>query len=290
VIETQTDTLVDCDPVAPGVQPIMLEVTNPCSELRHDPASGDLILGCLGTWGVPDGGVVAIDPSYLTTTRTIITEAEIGGDICDVLLTPEGKGYAVVLDTVPWPDNYARLVAFDPLTAEVTDTLFEQTSGLGSSLGTIEINRQGEIYLCNRDAIAPGVCIYDCETDTLITCIDVGVPPYDVAFVQPSGGEPEPEPTGQCTLEQNHPNPFTAHTEITYAIPTGAEPSKVRLDIYDVRGRLVRTVVDDRLRTGIYSEPWTGDDSEGNRVASGVYFYQLRWNGQVLAKRMLLLR
>jgi hypothetical protein len=293
VIDTDADTLVDCDPGTPGVQPIPLGLPNPYSELRYDPCRGTLVVGCLGTWGTLEGGVVAIDPASLQAA-TVITEAQIGGDISDALISPTGKGYAIVLEPVIWPDNFARLVEFDPADAAVVDTLYRQTSGQGSTLAAIEANRQYEIYLCDRDLMQPGIRIYDTVSDTLIARIDVGVPPFDLEFVQaPSAGTyPDPQSDGAaaCLLMQNFPNPFATFTSVTYRVPPEAAARHLWLGIYDPPGRLVRVLADRRHSEGTYTAHWDGTDSRGRPAAPGVYFCTLRWSRGVEARRLVLSR
>jgi hypothetical protein len=280
VIDTETDTLIDCNPAVPGIQPIELDLPNPYSELRYEPCRGELIVGCLGAWGTLEGGVAAIDPVNLEGAGTLITEAQIGGDISDALLAPDGKGYAVVLKPVIWPDNHARLVTFDPTTASVTDTLYRQTSGQGSSLAAIEANRQREIYLCDRDLTQPGIRIFDTRSDTLITHVDVGVPPFDLEFGQiaAAGTHQDPQPgSPNHTLGLSHPNPFREATQITYTISQEAEASDMRLSVYDPLGRLIRVLAEGSLPAGTYTTRWCGTDRYGTPVAPGIYFARLRW-------------
>jgi hypothetical protein len=150
VIDVVADTLVDCDPDSAGLQPITLNLPNPYSELRYDRCRDELYVGCLGAWGVMDGGIEVIDPRNLRSKGVLISEQDLQGDVFDAVPAPGGGGYAIILEAVPWPDNFARLVRFDA-TGCVTDTLFRQTSGFGSTLAGIEINRQMELYLCDRN-------------------------------------------------------------------------------------------------------------------------------------------
>ncbi len=73
-------------------------------------------------------------------------------------------------------------------------------------------------------------------------------------------------------LLQNYPNPFNPETTIEFAIP---EQAQVRLEIYDIQGRMIKLLVDELKFVGKYVALWDGRDSSGNRVASGVYFYKL---------------
>ncbi len=298
VVDVAADTLVDCDPLAPGIQPIVLNLPNPCSELRYDLCWGELVVGCLGSWGTLDGGIEAIDPVTLKSNGVIISESEIGGDVTDGLLGPGRIGYAVVLEPVPPPDNLARLVAFDRVGRQSSDTLYQQTSGSSPSLGTIELNRQCEIYLCDRDVLSPGVRIFDIIADTMIAKVDVGLPPFDVEFVQqpPAGvrGDDEPgsnhECVSWCRLSQNHPNPFSGSTDIAFSISTEIGVLPVCLAVYDVHGRLVQSLVDDPWPAGTHSVTWDGRDRYGRMVASGVYFCTLSSQGQMQTKQMVITR
>lgn len=94
-------------------------------------------------------------------------------------------------------------------------------------------------------------------------------------------------------LEQNYPNPFNPNTHIGFRIPQGgAEGTSgfIELKIYDITGRVVRTLVSEPKMPGRYVVEWDGANEFGQRVASGVYFYQLAAGRQVQSKKMVLLR
>ena len=84
-------------------------------------------------------------------------------------------------------------------------------------------------------------------------------------------------------LGQNHPNPFNPSTTITFALP---EASEVTLQIYNLRGQLVRTLHSGALAAGRYSLVWNGADESGASVSSGVYIYRLR-AGEFVATKTL---
>jgi flagellar hook assembly protein FlgD len=89
------------------------------------------------------------------------------------------------------------------------------------------------------------------------------------------------------SLEQNHPNPFNPTTTIGFSLP---EATQVELDIYDVSGRRVRTLVDGRREAKRYAVEWDGRDDGGTRVASGIYFYRIVAGRHVETKKMVLLK
>ncbi|MBU8923226.1 MAG: T9SS type A sorting domain-containing protein, partial [Bacteroidales bacterium] len=94
-------------------------------------------------------------------------------------------------------------------------------------------------------------------------------------------------PAVELTLYQNRPNPFNPATEISYVLPAAGS---VLLEVYDVAGRRIKTLVDGVQPPGRYSADWTGHNETGGRVASGVYFYRLRTGKKVLTRKMVLLR
>jgi hypothetical protein len=92
----------------------------------------------------------------------------------------------------------------------------------------------------------------------------------------------------RAILRGNSPNPFNPATLIQYELPSAG---RVDLGVYDLSGRLVRVLVDgERLEAGKQTTPWNGRDDAGRAVASGVYFYRLEVGGEVLTRRMVLLK
>jgi flagellar hook assembly protein FlgD len=73
-------------------------------------------------------------------------------------------------------------------------------------------------------------------------------------------------------LRQNVPNPFNPTTRITFTLAT---PGHTTLRIYDVKGRLVRTLIDGPLDATVHTATWDGLDRSGRRAATGVYFYEV---------------
>lgn len=97
----------------------------------------------------------------------------------------------------------------------------------------------------------------------------------------------KPEASGG-ELEQNYPNPFNPVTTIRYELQT---PGRAQLRVYDVSGRLVRTLLDSNVTAGARHEvTWDGRSDGGERVASGVYFYKLSAPGFTQTRKMVLLK
>jgi hypothetical protein len=87
------------------------------------------------------------------------------------------------------------------------------------------------------------------------------------------------------SLMQNTPNPFNPSTVIGFNVNAGG---KVLLEIYDVRGRRIRRLMDDRLGAGKYQVTWDGKDDRGRALPSGVYLYRLEASGDRFTRKMLL--
>ncbi len=84
-----------------------------------------------------------------------------------------------------------------------------------------------------------------------------------------------------------YPNPFNPRTTITLVLPQAGDAA---LKLYDIRGRLVRTLLDDQLAEGRHDLVWNGDDDAGRAMASGVYFYEARTAGEERIGKLTLVR
>jgi len=114
---------------------------------------------------------------------------------------------------------------------------------------------------------------------------------YEVAAVLADGAELRTESVrifvaAQALTMKNYPNPFT-RTQFEYVLP-GA--SQVTLQVYDVKGRLVSTVVNSQRAAGRHFAAWNGTNQNGAPAPSGVYFYRLKTSGDELTRKMMLLR
>ena len=94
----------------------------------------------------------------------------------------------------------------------------------------------------------------------------------------------------QYSLNQNYPNPFKNFTTISYDMP---ENQKVKIRIFDVRGRVIRTLINEDQSAGFKSILWDGKNEDGDEVSAGVYFYQMyapssaNFKGITKTKRMV---
>lgn len=100
-------------------------------------------------------------------------------------------------------------------------------------------------------------------------------------------GSPDGAPRASVRLLGAAPNPFNPHTIIRFELPRAA---RARLAIFDVRGGLVRVLVDGPQAAGHHEITWDGLDAGGRGAATGTYFYRLEADGVSAAKKLTLLR
>jgi hypothetical protein len=121
----------------------------------------------------------------------------------------------------------------------------------------------------NGDVIAAGIIPVDIE---------------NIAYASRRDFEDTPRHFG---LNGAYPNPFNPQTTIAYSVPNSGI---VSLRIYDVQGRLVRTVVNEEKRAGEHRAVWRGRDRNGSPVASGIYFVRLDFGSSTQTRKVVLLK
>jgi hypothetical protein len=148
---------------------------------------------------------------------------------------------------------------------------------------------------------------YDGLPDTVYNAIEVLTDKY-CALTTDISDNRKSTPFDGFALYANYPNPFTPLGNFArstkgsrIALSSGVNPgtvigflisvvSDVELAIYDVTGRRVRTLVHGKQNAGLHTVSWDGRDSRGQAVASGIYFYRLVADGQILVRRMVVIR
>jgi len=105
----------------------------------------------------------------------------------------------------------------------------------------------------------------------------------------PVGVEDEPDDNlpYRFELSQNYPNPFNPVTTIEYSVPSRTD---VTIEIFNMLGQKVRTLVNEAKSTGSYRIDWIGTDDAGRLVSTGVYLYRFQAGDVVQTKKMLLLK
>jgi hypothetical protein len=193
-------------------------------------------------------------------------------------------------------DNRGKMVVcYDPIAGRssdpiltyccVSDTNLDLT-GCAASFFTMPNNLIADPKFCDTasddfrlQATSPCVGIASDGGD--IGAEEIGCVPLDT-----DNPDDPPLPTA-ITLEQNYPNPFNIETAISYSLPRACF---IRLTVYDLLGREVRSLVDATQSAGPHVVVWDGCDNSGSVVASGVYFYRLESDDHAESRKMLLLK
>jgi len=88
-------------------------------------------------------------------------------------------------------------------------------------------------------------------------------------------------------LHQNYPNPFNPSTVINYQVSAAC---RVKIEVYNILGQKVKTLVNQDMQPGVYEVRWEGKDENENPVSSGVYFYRLMTRDIVITRKMIVIR
>lgn len=146
-------------------------------------------------------------------------------------------------------------------------------SGSANRGNGITLDNAGDIYFTGTVGVPASVYVSKLRGERGNTAADVQSPSLS-----------------RLALAANVPNPFNPKTSIRYTLPAEAEGANVKLGVYDVNGRLVRLLLNDRRSSGEHSIDWFGRDDAGRPVSAGVYFYRLSWGAESLTKSMVLIK
>jgi hypothetical protein len=110
---------------------------------------------------------------------------------------------------------------------------------------------------------------------------------FNLGSFATSAGEDQPMVPNAYVLEQNYPNPFNPTTQILFSLPNS---ERVTLTVYNLIGQKVATLVDGPMSAGSHLVKWSGRDSHGLQLPSGIYFYRLQSPSFTAARKMLMLK
>jgi FlgD Ig-like domain len=173
--------------------------------------------------------------------------------------------------TVPEPNIqilvYTQAVARDeiPLSLKVIT---------GRSLVSPVINYN--VFNENTDLFEPGSIVAGHQKSSIIMLGNIGEPE-----------ENETPSIDDLKLHGNYPNPFNPTTNISFSLPADQD---IELVVYNMKGQLVRKLVQGQFTSGVHSVTWDGKDDNSKNVGSGLYFYKLITTDQEISKKMLLLK
>ena len=269
-----------------------------------NPTYGQLIAtgicGCLGyTLGaVVDGNDVTFTIRMVDNEPIRGVELDIYHDNADLAYSGVSKGDK--LENVADEDGNPRTMTLlgnyleDHLKVLAYSTSRARTAGDGTEGDLLQVTYTladgatlpDEVTFYFGVAKLPGTSM-----DPDILNVVCGFPGVDNPVVVPTGTvatDDENFVPEKFALKQNYPNPFNPSTQISFDVPEGSE--QVFVNIYNILGQNVNTLVNEVMSPGSYTLEWDATDILGNPVASGIYFYELRSETFIARKKMLLIR
>lgn len=146
--------------------------------------------------------------------------------------------------------------------------------------------------------------IYDSSTDSVYNCVEtlnfsdnatIGDPTNPFIITVDLTHAPGITPVPTLSLSQNRPNPFIAGTSsrsggTQIAFTTSLDNASTEIVVYNLRGQVVRHLLDKTIPAGSHTILWNGNDDHNNPVSSGMYFYKLSHDGASVIKRAVVLK
>ena len=212
---------------------------------------------------VPEGGQNGVSAPLLNITVDLGIAHPDASELSVILTSPEG--------TVVYLHNHSGA----------------GPSGLnGNYPGTLQVDGPGELAdFEGQDSAGSWVLtVYDTEAGN---SGDLNVWGLHLSYLDPFTAVAEEDLPQVTRLLGNTPNPFNPRTTIHFDL---ARSEAVRLDVYDLRGRLVRRLLQGPVTAGNHQVVWDGRDGHGRAVASGAYVYRMVTGATVEQRKMLLVR
>jgi hypothetical protein len=192
-------------------------------------------------------------------------------------LSPRNRGFRSIVGRINMPAGYETegLILYALQDGQISDIMLADPDGY-YSLDALESG----IYELSVSTVY-GDANYDEPVDVMDSDAHA-----DIQFSVTSVGDDQQLPK-ETSLAQNYPNPFNATTLISFEL---AQPGNVELNVYNIVGQKVATLIDGKFEAGSFSITWDGRDQSGNVVTSGMYYYRLEANGQTETMKMTLLK
>ncbi|MCK9995023.1 MAG: hypothetical protein KAH56_01950 [Candidatus Krumholzibacteria bacterium] len=265
VFDMVAETWVDMDSDATGIQPIVLTGADPYTRIEAvelGVGEWNLRVGCVGSYGVNDGGIEDVDPIAGVSLGYVVTEQELGGDIS--AFTSTGDDLHVLVSDTSFITSLRR---FSPASGSVTvlDT------GNGYVHADLAWDGDFQLYLADRTVGASGLRVFDTVSGTELTSgtLATGLPPFK--FILPTTDGVSAVPVAyadRLRLSPPYPNPCNPAADLQIQ---GQPGHLIRVGVFDLRGRRMqdRTLeIDSNGRTVFRFD---GRDRQGRSLPAGVY-------------------
>ncbi len=268
--------------------------------------------------GEPDSVIMVITPAHVGSGDSVVlADLYIFNDAQD--LASAGVGFAwfsdsLVLDSGVFTAealaafDFTRFMYYKNNIDSSNEYGYFQFCGARMASSGLAMNPSGRTHVATYYFHVTGLDIDDTLTTitdsafsgatvtkftSTVSSLDQYIPVWegDVKVYDYTSGVDDDDPENLPTkfeLRQNYPNPFNPTTKIEYDV---AKKSHVRLDVFNVLGQRVTTLVNEEKEPGNLEVYWSGTNDGGNKVASGVYFYRLTADDELIeTKKMMLLK
>jgi hypothetical protein len=242
---------------------------------------------------IPGLGYASFDAPEVEQDQNLVfslrvTDGQFWSELETVTITVQDNS-TPVLDSIGIQyTNEASLSINLSATDEENDALTFDASSSDPDHVTIEVVSSGDttadLTLSFADGwtgmafVTASVCdAYHCDSETFTVWVSDPPLGVDDIVLLPD----------VFALRQNYPNPFNPVTTIAYDIP---EISNVRIDMYNILGQKVRTLVNGTHQPGMYHVRWNGTNDLGNLMASGMYFYRISSEEFISVKKLVLMK
>ncbi len=176
-------------------------------------------------------------------------------------------------------------------TQTVSDTGFYEWQATAQMIADVQdwVNNPGQNFgwiLVGNETTFPTSKRFDSRENPIMK----NRPVLNVTFSNPTSVAVNQQVPEGFHLEQNYPNPFNPETVISYMIPNSVSSEQVQLDIFNVLGQKVRTLLQLRQSAGVHSVRWNGKNDDGRFLSAGVYFYKLQAGSLTQVRKMTFLK
>lgn len=224
------------------------------------------------------------------TTHKLIVDVDVAdfADVTTALFAVAARNARLSFEEWRNASSALGTVAFARVTRDGEEQLYfgvivsEGFTGTGANLGELVFDVTGSQpfeVVGDQFALVSGEVMQETAANEQVVAFMDGA--FSAAF------DPDVARIYRNRLEQNFPNPFNPTTTLAYSLKSA---ENVTLTIYDVAGRRVRELVNERKERGAYKAVWDGRNDRGVPVASGVYLYKLKAGSFTDTKKMMLLK
>jgi hypothetical protein len=180
------------------------------------------------------------------------------------------------------PDAPVNDIIIDP---NLANTLY-----IGTDIGVFVTRNRGQVWSILGGGLPSSVPVHDLTLHNPTRKLVAWTHGRSALYVNVDAVlsiNPEAGNINGFSLQQNYPNPFNPYTKIKFSVPynTGGTASRVKLTVYDMLGRNVRTLVNDKMSQGIYEVTFYSDN-----LSSGIYYYKLETQSYADTKKMILVK